>query len=177
MKATEHERYSGSVTGSLQGDSQRIVNAWIMGNSFAIALVLGLFALWFATSGFSWPGNIWQLAVIVPTSLVVLLLIVLVEKSRIRNSEALQVKLDQLIRAAESVHNSVADLEKLSKGKSFHLGGANDADWSPQVPEDGNLAPTKGNRADGHHARRRSGTENSVHHGAGAHRIRPTGKA
>jgi low affinity Fe/Cu permease len=177
MKATEHERYLGSLTGSLRGDSQRIVNAWIMGNSFAIALVLALFALWFATSGFSWPGNVWQLAVIVPTTLVVLLLIMLIEKSRIRNSEALQVKLDQLIRAAESVHNSILDLEKLSNGKSIRLGGTNYADWSPQVREDGNSAPTKGNHADGHHARHRLGKENSVHHGAGAHRIRPTGKA
>jgi low affinity Fe/Cu permease len=181
MKATEeHERYLESATGSLREDSQRIVNAWIVGNSFAIALVLGLFALWFATSGFSWPGNVWQIAVIVPTTLVVLLLITLVEQSRIRNSAALQVKLDQLIRAAESVHNSILDLEKLSKGKSFHLGGAEYADWSPQVREDGNSALTNGNNgnhAGGHHARHRSGTENSVHHGAGAHRIRPTGKA
>jgi hypothetical protein len=177
MKATEHERYLGSVTGSLRGDSQRIVNAWIVGNSFAIALVLALFAFWFATSGSSWPGNVWQLAVVVPTTLVVLLLIMLVEKSRIRNSEALQAKLDQLIRAAESVHNGILNLEKLSKGKSFYFGGGNYSDWSPQVPEAGNSAPTNDHHADGRHARHRARTENSVHRGAGAHRIRPTGKA
>jgi len=96
MKAADYERRrSDSLTGQMPGDSQRIINAWIIGNSFAIVLVLALFALWFATSGFSWPGNVWQLAVIVPTTLVVLLLIMLIEKSRMRNSEALQVKLDQ----------------------------------------------------------------------------------
>ncbi|HXD00296.1 MAG TPA: low affinity iron permease family protein [Verrucomicrobiae bacterium] len=177
MKAADHERQSDSLTGQMPGDSQRIINAWIIGNSFAIVLVLALFALWFATSGFSWPGNVWQLAVIVPTTLVVLLLIMLIEKSRMRNSEALQVKLDQLIRAAESVHNSILNLEKLSKGESFHLGGANYADWSPQVREDGNSPTTNGNHVNGHHARHRSGAVNSVNHGAGAHRIRPTGKA
>ncbi len=161
-------------------ESQTMAGAWIMGNSFVIALVLALFAVWFTASGFSWPGNVWQLAVIVPTTLVVLLIIALIEKSRIRNSRALQVKLDQLIRAAESVRSSIADLEKLSKGESHHLGGAGYADWSPQVRENGqngHSAATNGNHADGHHTRHRTETSHPAHHGAGAHRIRPTGKA
>jgi low affinity Fe/Cu permease len=174
MKATEQARRLNHANGLVRGDSQRMASAWIMGNSFAIALVLALFALWFATSGFSWPGNVWQLAVIVPTTLVVLLIITLIEKSRIRNSEALQVKLDQLIRAAEAVQNSIVDLEKISKAVPFRL-GSNYADWSPQDQENGEAS----NHAhpDGNHSRHRSGAANSVNHGAGAHRIRPTGKA
>ena len=163
-------------TAGLSGDSQRMASAWIMGNSLAIALVLALFALWFATSGFSWPGNVWQLAVIVPTTLVVLLIITLIEKSRIRNSETLQVKLDQLIHAAEAVQNSIVDLEKISKAVSFRL-GSNYADWSPRHEEDGKASASTHAHSDGNHARHRSGTGNSVNHGAGAHRIRPTGKA
>ena len=148
-----------------------------MGNSLGIALVLGLFALWFATSELSLPGNVWQLAVIVPTTLVVLMMITLIERSWIRNSEALQEKLDRLIRAAESVQSSIIDLKKLSIGESFHLGGTDLADWSPHVPEVGDSTATNHDHANGHHSRHRLGTANSVHHGAGAHRIRPTGKA
>ena len=173
MKATEH---LNRANGRASGDSQRIASAWIMGNSFAIALVLALFALWFATSGFSWPGSVWQFAVIVPTTLVILLLITLIEKSRIRNSEALQVKLDQLIRAAEAVQNSIVDLEKISKGESCRL-GANYTDWSPQHQEDRKASASNHVHPDGNHSRHRSVTGNSVNHGAGAHRIRPTGKA
>jgi low affinity Fe/Cu permease len=173
MKATEHLNHAN---GSVPGNSQRMASAWIMGNSSAIALVLGLFALWFAASGFSWPGNVWQLAVIVPTTLVILLLIILIEKSRIRNSEALQVKVDQLIRAAEAVQNSIVDLEKISKAESFRV-GANYTDWSPQHPEDRKASASNHAHPDGSHSRHRSGTANSVNHGAGAHRIRPTGKA
>ena len=65
MKATER---LNRANGRASGDSQRIASAWIMGNSFAIALVLALFALWFAMSGFSWPGSVWQFVVIVPTT-------------------------------------------------------------------------------------------------------------
>jgi low affinity Fe/Cu permease len=173
MKATEHLNHAN---GQVPGDSQRMVNAWIMGNSLAIALVLALFALWFATGGFSWPGNVWQLAVIVPTTLVVLLMITLIENSRIRNSEALQVKLDQLIRAAEAVQNSIVDLEKISKAESFRL-GADRADWSPHQREEAKTSVSNHAHPDGNHARHRSGAVNSVNHGAGAHRIRPTGKA
>jgi len=173
MKATEHLNHAN---GQAPGDSQRMASAWIRGNSIAIVLALGLFALWFATSGFSWPGNIWQLAVVVPTTLVVLLIITLIEKSRVRNSEALQLKLDQLIRAAEAVRNSIVDLEKISKGESFRL-GANYTDWSPQHQEDRKASASNHAHPDGNHSRHRSVTGNSVNHGAGAHRIRPTGKA
>ncbi len=176
MKATEHTRHLNHPDGRVLEDSQKMAGAWIMGNSVTMALVLGLFALWFATSGFSWPGNVWHLAVVVPTTLVILLIIALIEKSRIRNSKALQVKLDQLIRAAEAVQNSLLDLEKISKAESFRP-GASYTDWSPQEQEAGKASASTRAHPDGNHARHRSGTVNSVNHGGGAHRIRPTGKA
>ena len=173
MKATERLNDTNS---RVLGDSQKMASAWIVGNSVSMALMLGLFALWFATSGFSWPGNVWQLAVIVPTTIVVLLIIARIEKSRMRNSEAFQVKMDQLIRATEAVQNSIVDLEKISKAESFRR-GANYTDWSPREQEDGKASASNRAHLDGNHARHRSGTVNSVNHGAGAHRIKPTGKA
>jgi low affinity Fe/Cu permease len=176
MKATEQARRLNHANGQVLGDSQRMASAWIMGNSVTIALVLGLFALWFATSGFSWPGNVWQLAMVIPTTLVVLLIITLIEKSRIRNTEALQLKLDQLIRAAEAVQNSILDLEKISKTESIRP-GTHYTDWSPQGQEERKTSASNHSHQDGNHSRHRSGAVNSVNHGAGAHRIRPTGKA
>jgi low affinity Fe/Cu permease len=139
-------------------------------------LVLTLLIFWSATSALFRLNDAWQLAVILPTMLGLALLIYAIEKSRIHHSQTLQVKLDQLIRAAEYIQNSILDLEKLSKAESLRV-GSGFADWSPQAGENGHTATTRLAHANGHRARHHSGTAHLGRNGAGAHRITPTGKA
>lgn len=134
-----------------------------------------MLAAWSAISALLQFGIAWQLAVIFPTMLAILLILVASEKSKIRNSRALQSKLDRLIHAAETIQNRVLDLERLSKGESARrISGF--SDWSP-ARENGNGMEPGPVHLDGtpirHHA------ETSAHdcRHAGAHRITPSGKA
>ena len=147
----------------------------IVRNSLFIVSVLIMLAAWSAISGLLQFGIAWQLAVIFPTMLAILLILVASEKSKIRNSNALQSKLDRLIHAAETIQNRMLDMEKPSNGQSARkMNGF--ADWSP-ARENGHAVEPGPVRLDGTPIRHHAETAVPERRNAGAHRITPSGKA
>jgi low affinity Fe/Cu permease len=152
---------------------RHFANAGIVRNALIIVFVLTLLASWSAISALLRFSDVWQLAVAFPAMLAVVLILVAAEKSRIRNSEALQLKLDRLLSAAEAVHNRVLNLENLSRVDSMQRTNGF-SDWSPAMENGHKMEPgpvhldgTPMRRSETHPDRRN----------AGAHRITPTGKA
>ncbi len=146
-----------------------------MRNSLFIVSVLIMLAGWSAISALLQFGIAWQLAVIFPTMLAILLILVASEKSKIRNSRALQSKLDRLIHAAETIQNRMLDMEKLSNGQSAR--GTNGfVDWSP-TRENGHGMEPGPVHLDGTPIRHHAETSALERRNAGAHRITPSGKA
>src|SRR5207253_4012905 len=63
---------------------------------------------------FKWSDT-WQLVINTATTIVTFLMVFLIQNTQNRDSEAVQIKLDELLRATKGCHNAVLDIEELSE--------------------------------------------------------------
>jgi low affinity Fe/Cu permease len=101
------------LLGSFQNFARMVMRT--SGHPIAFVLAIGIILIWALTGPLLRFGNTWLLIINTVATIITFLMIFLIRNAQNRESEAVQLKLDELIRATTAARNTLLDIEELSE--------------------------------------------------------------
>src|SRR3954454_9746709 len=111
---------------------------WIereVGSPITFLFAVAVIAVWAITGPvFGWSDT-WQLVINTGTTIVTFLMVFLIQSTQRRDTRALHLKLDELIRVNKAARNSLMNLEEMSEEEIEDVKQTFDRLVSPSVPD------------------------------------------
>jgi low affinity Fe/Cu permease len=102
-----------AVRRALEQGSHR-VTLWV-GSSWAFALAVSAVVLWAISGPLFHYSDTWQLIINTSTTVVTFLIVFLLQRSQNKDSQAVHIKLNEIVAALEGASNRLIDVESLSE--------------------------------------------------------------